>query len=206
MKLIKNKILGAASLLAGIAAASSCGPSLQNGDLAFVPAADGAMDGAISAATSDEKLNYSHVGIVEVSYDGMFIIEAEPEHGVVRTPLEDFRQSNGTVHFYRLKDGLSAGDAVERAKEKLGLKYDYLYSPTAEAFYCSELVWACYLSDGKPIFPSEPMNFKAADGSMPEFWTKLFKSMDATIPQGEPGTNPNGLIKSGLLVRLPDYK
>ena len=71
--------------------------------------------------------------------------------------------------------------------------------------YCSELVYESFRdADGNPIFPARPMNFRAADGTMPEYWRKSFDSIGIAVPQGIPGTNPNDMIRHAGLIRLPD--
>lgn len=63
--------------------------------------------------------------------------------------------------------------------------------------YCSELVYESYLNeDGSHIFNAIPMNFRASDGSMPEFWTSLFARLGSPVPEGMPGTNPNSIART----------
>ena len=90
--------------------------------------------------------------------------------------------------------------ALERARERLGLPYDYSFRPDNGKLYCSELVWECYSRpDGSPRFPARPMNFRAPDGSMPAFWTELFERLGKQIPEGVPGTNPNDMARDPQL-------
>ena len=46
---------------------------------------------------------------------------------------------------------------------------------------------------------------KAVDGNMPEYWTELFGKLGRPVPEGEPGTNPNGMSKSSLLEQVHRY-
>ncbi len=58
----------------------------------------------------------------------------------------------------------------------------------------------CYLdADGKRVFESEPMNFKAQDGTMPPYWEKLFEELGMEVPQGLPGTNPQKMSSAECL-------
>ena len=69
--------------------------------------------------------------------------------------------------------------------------------------YCSELVWESYhRPDGRPIFPARPMNFRAADGSMPVFWSELFERLGEPIPEGLPGTNPADMSRDSALTEI----
>ena len=49
------------------------------------------------------------------------------------------------------------------------------------------------------------MNFRAADGTMPAFWTELFEKLGEPIPEGVPGTNPNDMAREGVLTEVGRY-
>ena len=85
---------------------------------------------------------YSHVGIVEVANDGVFVIEAiQP---VSRTPLAAWikRGDCGWVTVLRAKglDEPARRRVVRAAKKELGKPYDDRYQWDDEKLYCSELV------------------------------------------------------------------
>lgn len=192
----------------------------KTGDLLFVGlptdyvAEPGSMDNAISAATGEEGgLNLIHVAILEVQADSVWIIDATIAHGVDRHPLDtflkDFTLRDGGLPqliVKRVKD-IDADAAVARAKTFCGRGYDVRFLPDNEELYCSELVQNCYLdAEGNQVFLSEPMNFLAPDGTMPPYWEWLFGKLGMAVPQGVPGTNPQGLSQSPLLEELPDIK
>lgn len=184
---------------------TACGDGLRNGDLVFVCADTTGMDAAISAATTDDNaVNYSHVGIIECTRDsGAFVIDATPKYGVSRRMLREFRAENGELHFYRIERYNKGKEWVENAKRHIGNPYDFYFQPDNDRFYCSELVEKCCVaSDGTPIFNPQPMNFRSPDGTISEYWVNLFDSLGVEVPQGVPGTNPNDLVKSGMLERL----
>lgn len=203
---------------------------LQNGDLIFVglpvgyDAETGTMDDAIASATGEEgELNIIHVAIAEVKADSVWIIDATIAHGVDRHPLDtfltDFTLKNGSYPEFIVKriknnagnnNGNNAGisvdvdvdAAVERAKTYCGRAYDQWFLPDNKELYCSELVQRSYLDQsGKSVFESEPMNFKAPDGTMPKYWVWLFDKLGMEIPQGVPGTNPQSMSKSDILEK-----
>ena len=183
---------------------AACGDGLRSGDLVFVCADTAGMDAAISAATSDDNtMNYSHVGIIECTRDsGAFVIDATPKYGVSRRMLREFRAENGELHFYRVKGYKNGNEWVENAKRYIGYSYDFYFRPDNGQFYCSELVEKCCVApDGTPIFNPQPMNFRSPDGTISEYWVNLFDSLGVEVPQGVPGTNPNDLVKSGMLER-----
>ena len=43
------------------------------------------------------------------------------------------------------------------------------------------------------------MNFKNAEGEFPLYWEQLFALLDQPIPQGIPGTNPQGMAEESVL-------
>ena len=184
---------------------TACGNTLRSGDLVFVCADTTGMDAAISDATADDNtVNYSHVGIIEMTPDsGAFVIDASPKYGVSRRMLRQFRAENGTCHFYRLKGYNNEDEWVTKAKSCIGLSYDLYFLPDNGKYYCSELVAdVCVDADGNPIFKAQPMNFCAADGTIPDYWVNLFDSLGVEVPQGVMGTNPNDLVRSGKLQRI----
>lgn len=85
---------------------------------------------------------YSHVGVVEVTKDGAFVIEAiQP---VSRTPLSKWkaRSEDGKLTVLRAKklDGATLAKVVAEAKKDLGKPYDAKYRWDDATLYCSELV------------------------------------------------------------------
>ena len=190
---------------------------LQNGDLIFVgipvgyDAETGSMDEAITSATGEKgALNLIHVAIAEVKADSVWIIDATIAHGIDRHPLDtflrDFTLKDGSYPEFIVKrvKGVDADAAVERAKTFCGRAYDIRFLPENEDLYCSELVQKSYLdAAGRPIFESEPMNFKAPDGTMPHYWEWLFGQLGMEVPQGLPGTNPQRMSEAACLVDVP---
>jgi hypothetical protein len=88
------------------------------------------------------KSPWSHVGVVEVAADGVFVIEAVQP--VSRTPWKAWRAKGvgGRVLVLRAPglDEAGAGRVVAEAKKYLGRPYDARYRWDEERLYCSELV------------------------------------------------------------------
>lgn len=134
--------------------AVSCGRNdhaLQSGDLLFQAGENSDMTGAITAATGENgRLNFSHVGIAVVKNGADSVLEATTNGGVRLTALPEFLARSAkiggrpTVVAMRLKDTAGVSEAVRRARNYLGLPYDYSFRPDNGKFYCSELVWECY--------------------------------------------------------------
>ena len=188
----------------------SCGQNrdrLHTGDLLFLAGKNTEMTGAITAATGEEgPLNFSHVGIAVVGGGADSVLEATTDCGVRLTVLAEFLGRSAKIDGHpavvamRLKDTAGIAAAVRRARSFLGVPYDYSFRPGREKLYCSELVWESYRAEnGTPLFTARPMNFRAADGTMPQFWTELFAKAGEEIPEGVPGTNPNDMARESIL-------
>lgn len=85
---------------------------------------------------------YSHVGLVEIAPDGVFVLEAVQP--VSRTPWKTWRArgAGGKVTVLRAKDldASALAQVVAEAKRDLGKPYDARYRWDDESLYCSELV------------------------------------------------------------------
>ncbi|MBR5956280.1 MAG: hypothetical protein IK022_07035 [Bacteroidales bacterium] len=181
---------------------------LMTGDLVFVAApgetGTGSISDAIVASTSKDSLNIIHVGIISVDGGLVSVLDATGERGVAIRSLdefyEDFRLDDGSLPemiVKRLDDNSRAEEYVGKALRYVGEPYDDYFMHDNGAHYCSELVYDSYVKeDGTRIFPSVSMNFKAADGTYPEYWEKLFGELGVPVPQGAPGTNPQAMFLS----------
>ena len=183
--------------------------SFRSGDLVFQAGGEGEMSRAIGESTAG---SFTHVGIIERSGDSLFVLEATPRKGVVRTPFREFADSCGVgadgeseLAVFRIKHLSKAlkDSAIVRAHRFLGRPYDFYYAAGPDSLYCSELVWEVFLdADGGHIFRSIPMNFKGPDGAIDPYWADLYARHGRGVPQGEPGTNPNDLSKSERLKQI----
>ena len=177
-------------LLCGFSCARNA-PCLHPGDLLFQVGETSEMTGAITAATGKERqLNYSHVGIAVRSRGVDSVLEATSDGGVRVTALGDFLARSAridgrpAVTVMRLRDTTGVAAAIERARKFIGQPYDYSFRPDNGKMYCSELVWESYLApDGSRRFPARPMNFRAADGSLPRFWAELLPDWERRFPR-----------------------
>lgn len=178
----------------------------QTGDLLFVEgSAYSAMDQAIMGSTG----TMVHVGIIEVVGDSVFIIDAAPATGVLRRPLEGFLEAQKDdkgnlpiMRLMRLKDNSHASDFVAHAKSLCGAEYDFAFLPDNNKYYCSELVYSCYVDDGMPLFGAAPMNFLNAEGVFDSYWVELFEQQGTAVPQGVMGTNPQEMSQSSNLFSI----
>ena len=181
------------------------GEELKSGDLIFVPEEKGEFSKAIVDATaSEDSVKFVHVGIIEVdSIGNAWVIEASPRDGVREISLRKFMEGTPNIIVKRLLIDYPTDKMLNRAKSFIGEGYDWWYIPDNGKMYCSELVYEAYLdAEGQHIFEAKPMNFRAPDGSMPEFWVRLFEELGEPIPEGEMGTNPQDIGKSSILETI----
>jgi len=186
---------------------------LQTGDLLF-QVDKGSMSEAIAKVTSGESdINYTHVGIVLVQNDTIFVIEAIPS-GVSKTLLDTFMFRSATlkekpiVAVGRLKQEYRKfiPQALVRAENLLGKPYDFVFYPDNDAYYCSELVMVSFLNNqNMPIFEPVSMNFRDIDGNLPAYWIEHFKKYNAMIPENCRGSNPGALSKSDKIEIIYRY-
>jgi hypothetical protein len=186
----------------------------QTGDLLFQVGGSSALNEAVAEATIGEsRIHYTHVGIVLVENDTVFVIEAIPPK--VRITLLDtfllhsaFWAEKPVAAVGRLKPAYreTIPQAVARAKRLLGKPYDYVYSPDNDAYYCSELVALSFLnSENMPIFELVNMNFRDADGNLPTYWIEHFEKYNTDIPENRLGSNPGDLSKSDKIEIVYRY-
>ena len=173
----------------------------QSGDLLFMTKNISDMENAIAASTGE----YTHVALVERDSAGdVWIIEASPMKGVQRISYSQFgrehlRESlSGSFDIYRLTVPFDTATVIARAKSLVGKPYDDAFLPDNNAYYCSELVQVAF----GDLFESKPMNWRNADGNLPEYWVKHFKELNMPVPEGITGTNPTDMIRSPLLKKL----
>lgn len=179
---------------------------LGTGNLLFVRDQKGDMDQAISAATGC----YTHVGIVECTVSGVFVIEALPRRGVVRNTFADFFLTNiiGTdsvcpFDMYLVDVDYDTARLVALMHQFLGQPYDDYFAADNQRMYCSELVYECfYDNQGNHLFKMQPMNFNDSLGNLPRYWQFHFDSLGVPPPQGQPGTNPSDMAKSPFLLQF----
>lgn len=185
----------------------------REGDLLFQVNEPAPMADAITDATGDSVTgNFSHVAIALNRGSADSVLEASPTGGVRIVSLAEFLASSARIGgkpgvvVMRLRDTSGIANAVSRARGHLGEPYDFSYRPANDRMYCSELVYESYRAeDGTPLFTARPMNFRAADGTLPRFWEELFDQLGEPVPEGVPGTNPNDMADEKILKRVHRY-
>lgn len=156
------------------------------------------------------KEDVDHVGILAyVADDKPVVIEANPQYGVVGTPLFEFiSRSYGHICITWYASEKVMQQSADRAKSYIGLPYNYLFSPCSarKSFYCSQLICeVCEKEDGTKIFQEHPMNFILENGELHPFWNDYFIKRKAKIPQGVFGSSPQSLLQQcGMIIKRND--
>lgn len=190
---------------------------LKNGDLLF-SVGEGGSDLLIAIQNSTSKeaeLPFSHVGIVKVENDGIYVLEATTNGGVVKTELDSFlsesANNNGKylVAVGRLKPPYqyTIPNAISIAEKNLGKEYDYEYDENNDSFYCSELIRYSFTDSlGKAIFEPLAMSFSNKAGTeIDPYWVEHFEKLNIPVPEGQSGTNPVDMSKSPTLEIVYTY-
>ena len=197
----------------------SQGYTTKNGDLLFQDLDCGDFCDAIEKVTQGVyNYNFSHVGILVEENGNFKVIEAGGD-GVVYTPLNEFlnitsdENGNPKVVVGRLKNvnaqslGIDINKSVELTKTHLGKPYDDGFVLNNNQFYCSELVYECFLdASGNSVFQTFPMTFKDPEtNEIFPAWDNYFDGLTLNIPEGELGLNPGGISRSLLIEIVHQY-
>ena len=168
---------------------------LQSGDLLFVGAGESSLSEAIDAVTqTDKQQHYVHVGIVDKVQDSIWVIHADSEEGVVRESIADFSVDRPIIDAYRVKDISSeqVTQSIASARKTIGQPYNFTYVMLDTGYYCSELVYEAF--SHAEIFELNPMSFQDPETkTFHQGWIDHYEALDMSIPEGEPGCNPNGM-------------
>lgn len=188
------------------------GIKLQTGDMIFQDLDCGPLCDAIEQVTkSYEGKHFSHIGLVSVQHNGIFIIEAIGKE-VQLTPLKKFtNRTTNPMLVGRVKKQYTriAAKAVKYALAEKGVPYDDAFLYNNKKYYCSELLYDAFkkANGGKDFFVLEPMTFKQP-GSNQFFpvWIAYYEKLGIPIPEAQPGINPGGISTSSKLNILKPYK
>ena len=86
----------------------------------------------------------------------------------------------------------------------LGQPYNWSFIKSRPGYYCSEYIMNAF--QPAQIFTEAPMTFGPNNSILPG-WLDYYADLGLPVPNGEPGTNPNGLANSphlNYLGRLND--
>lgn len=182
--------------------------NLQEGDILFMGESVGNLSQAITEVTQTEKgTHYSHMGFIEKKNGKFWLLHAAPENGSERIELDKYlekeRNYSKVIDVYRIKSEYKVDiqSAVEKAKSILGKPYNFTYTLSDTAYYCSDFVYVAFVKDS--VFEMNPMTFKnPGEESFHTGWIKYYENLGRKIPEGEMGCNPNGMASSEKLIKV----
>lgn len=186
---------------------------IKNGDFIFIEAETKKLSGAISRVTKDEKsiISFDHIAMIETDGKNYFVLEATTGKGShrenLKTYLKRHKKENRILHIYRLKKEYlpCLDDAILTAKTMLGKPYNYTYTPNENEYYCSDFIERAFRNCS--IFDLQPMTFiNPETGKTDEYWLQHYQQLNAKIPEGELGCNPNGMSKSDKIYKIGTLK
>ena len=176
----------------------------QEGDLLFVsPPKPNAITQSTCQTGSDTAFTYDHVGIFHLIGGAVpCVVEATPPT-VCITPIDTFLMQNPCTTLARVNVPFDTTATISKALSFVGRPYDYYFEPSDSAIYCSELVQKSYVTpSGKPLFGTIAMSFHGSDGKILDYWLRRYAAKGKRVPEGEPGTNPNELLRRRQITIL----
>lgn len=184
---------------------------LQSGDLLFIKATNQGVSKAIDKVTAiDSTTHYSHIAMIEIDANQIWVLHAGSKNGSERITLETFineREKGRKIDVYRLKTQFqnSIPTAIQTAKTWLGKPYNYSYVLSDEKLYCSDFIQRSFAKDS--IFELDPMTFIDPETHKTgRIWVKYYQKLNLPVPEGKLGCNPNGLAASEKLVFVGTLK
>jgi uncharacterized protein YycO len=180
---------------------------LRTGDLLFSTHPYCSISQAIDLVTQTGKgTHFSHIGVVECIDDSCFVYHSTPGKGVCRQDLEYFLhpdQQENRITVYRLKEAFQSSIpmAMNLAKDLVGQPYNNSFKFTAPGYYCSEFIYRIFAPSR--IFELNPMTFKDPESNdFSEHWIEYYGKLGISVPERQPGCNPNGMAASDKLVLI----
>lgn len=147
----------------------------------------------ITEATSVNGVLIDHVGIF-YWLDGKPVIIEATYRGVAVTPIEgsEWVEHAQQIYVGRIRGKIDKEQSIANALSYVGKPYDFLYQEGDDEIYCSELVQLSFVDKhNRPIFQTVPMSFHDISGQILPYWEDYYSRRGMTVPEGEPGTNPN---------------
>lgn len=177
------------------------GADLQEGDILFQDLDCGDACDAIEKVTRGyNALDFSHCGIVATVDGKLKVVEAYGD--VQAVEIDTFLHRSTTKHGYpkvlvgRPKEQGIARLAASESVNYIGKEYDKEFRLDNDKYYCSELVYECFMSanNNEAYFPLNKMTFKEPDSTdYVPYWVEYYKELGVPIPEGELGINPGAI-------------
>lgn len=191
------------------ASAAEIPPNLRTGDLIWVNSDCGSFCQSIIDTTKAQfggGPDVNHIGLIEVDGGEIYIYEAVPGAGTLRTKYSDLvARLDAQKSRIKVSDRILFGSirpkfrelfvgAVRDAKFELGWPYNALFKfQSGKLRYCSQ--WVQLLvqkrNGDKPLWTWRPMMF------LGKTWAEYFRARGVKAPVGELGVSPLGMYVEG---------
>jgi hypothetical protein len=176
---------------------SEAGSALRSGDVIFHESKS-SQAAAIRAATGSR---YTHMGLIEVDDDGVWVIEAVQP--VRRTTLATWVARGVDQHAVvkRYKDPVSEEEldkVLAAAHAFMGRPYDLPFLWSDDQVYCSELVWKAW-KRGADVELGMLRRHGDYDLTLPEVKERLKTRYPDGIPSDEPVIAPSDIFAADVL-------
>jgi hypothetical protein len=135
------------------------GSSLRNGDVILLEGRS--LRSKLVRLFNENGNEFSHIGLIEVTDGGLFVIHADPVAGkVISEPLEQVTRSEVTAQARFLRNENLTAQQTEaivseaRRISAAGVPFDHGFRwHTPESLYCTEFVARAYEKIGLTLFP-----------------------------------------------------
>lgn len=176
----------------------------RSGDLLFQDIDCGPLCDAIEKVTpSINGKHFSHIGLVYVAGDSLWVIEAI-EKKVKITPLSQFISRSTTetgqpkIMVGRLSKAYQYlnAKAIRYSLQQLEVPYDDAFLYGNGKYYCSELIYDAYkyANDNREFFGLYPMTFKNPETNKTDkAWKAYYQKLKMKVPEGKLGCNPGSI-------------
>lgn len=172
-----------------------------DGDFLFVANDESDFEKAVNSSTKkDSEISFSHVGVIKIENDSIFVLEASPEEGVTKTSFIYFFNKSKHITVGRLKAEYQSiiKKSIENIEKLIGKDYDCYFDAENDKYYCSELIQQNFNDkNGNLIFEPVKMKFINPGSNVgDDYWKKYFEKLNAEVPEGKNGSNPNSIYNS----------
>lgn len=180
----------------------------KNADLLFLQSIPDELSQAIVDSTVSLTSDiYDHVALVEVTTDNqIFILHTLPSTGSIREPYSTFKTRNWThIDLFRANQKINAPQIIQQAKQLLNQPYNASYIPGEQGYYCADFIY--YAFENNQIFKLIPMNFSdQTTGAVLPYWLDYYSKLALSVPNDQPGLNPNTMLHQQVLHQISRLK
>src|SRR5574344_130623 len=127
-----------------------------DGDFLFVADDESDFEKAVNNSTKkDFEFSFSHVAIIKIENDSIFVLEATPDKGVTKTRFLDFYNNSKHITVGRLKSKYNTiiKKSLENIEKLIGKEYDYYFDADNDNYDSTDFMkHTLSHNNGNPIF------------------------------------------------------